>query len=85
VRQVATFFAILVILLAMLVTLAAAGLVVAYVAFVARGRDIPHAAWLTDVMRRAVARWHVPTEPESPEHPDRALHVKHGGIRRHRG
>jgi hypothetical protein len=76
------FFATLVVLVAMALTLAAAGLVVAYVAFIERGRDIPRAEWLTDLMRRLVSRWQVPTEPAEHDDPDRQLHVRHGGIRR---
>lgn len=75
-----TFFAMLVVLVAMLLTLAAAGLVVCYVAFISRGREIPRADWLTDAMRRAVDRWHVPTEPAQHDEPDRQLHVRRGGI-----
>ena len=80
-----TFFAMLVVLLAMLLTLAAAALVVCYVAFVSRGRDIPRADWLTDAMRRAADRWHVPTEPAQHDDPDRQLHVQQGGIQSPRG
>ena len=76
-----TFFAMLVVLLATLLTLAAAGLVVCYVAFVSRGRGIPRADRLTDAMRRAADRWQVPTEPAQHNDPDGQLHVRHGGIR----
>ncbi len=79
------FFAMFVIFVAMLVTLAAAGLVVAYVAFIHQGKEIPRAAWLTDTMRRVVARWSVPTEPSDSNDPARQLHVQHGGIRRPSG
>lgn len=76
-----TFFAMFVIFIAMLVTLALAGLVVAYVAFVSQGRDIPRAEWLTEVMRKGAERWSVPTEPAEYRDADRQLHVDHGGIR----
>jgi hypothetical protein len=76
-----TFFAMLVVLVALLLTLVAAGLVVCYVAFVSRGRDIPRADWLSEAMRRGAHRWHVPTEPAQHEDPDGQLHVRHGGIK----
>ncbi|HEX2174281.1 MAG TPA: hypothetical protein VHG70_00095 [Nocardioidaceae bacterium] len=78
----AMFFAMLVVFVAMLVTLAAAGLVVAYVAFVQQGKEIPRAGWLTDAMRRLVDRWSVPTEPAEYDDPGHQLHVQGGGIRR---
>jgi hypothetical protein len=80
-----TFFAMLVMVLAMLMTLGAAGLVVCYVAFVSRGRDIPRAPWLTNAMRRAADRWRVTTDPTQHDDPDRQLHVRHGGIHSPRG
>jgi hypothetical protein len=45
---------VLAIALAMLVTLALAGLVVTYVAYPHRGEEIPAAPWLGDAMTRAV-------------------------------
>jgi hypothetical protein len=39
--------------LTLIVVLVLAGLVTAYVAFPSRGQSIPHAAWLSDAMRRA--------------------------------
>ena len=77
-----TFFSMLVILLAMLLTLAVAGLVVVFVAFISRGRDIPGAERLTDALRRLQDRWTVPTEPPEHRDPERRLHVRKGGIRR---
>ncbi len=41
-------------LVAMLVTLAVAGVVVAYVAFPHRGEDLPGAPWLGEAMKRGV-------------------------------
>jgi hypothetical protein len=76
------FLAMLVVFVAMLVTLAVAGLVVAYVAFVQRGREIPRAPWLTEKLDSFVERWRVPTEPAQYEDPDKQLHVRQGGIRR---
>jgi hypothetical protein len=76
------FFTMLVVFVAMLVTLAVAGLVVAYVAFVQRGRDIPRAPWLTEKLQSFVERWRVPTEPAQNDDPDRQLHVRQGGLRR---
>lgn len=73
-------FGIFVILVAMLVTLAVAGVVVAYVAFVHQGKDIPRAPWLTEALQRAEHRWGVPTEPAEHHDPDRQLHVRQGGI-----
>jgi len=73
--------AMLVVFVAMLVTLAVAGLVVAYVAFVQRGRDIPRAPGLTERLERFVEHWRVPTEPAQHDDPDRQLHVRQGGIR----
>lgn len=75
------FFAMFVVFVAMLVTLALAGLVVAYVAFVQQGRDIPGAEWLTGAIRRVVERWSVSSEPAEDEDPQRQLHVERGGIR----
>jgi hypothetical protein len=72
----------LVIFVAMVVTVGVAGLVVAYVAFIARGQEIPRANWLTDALRRAGERWHVPTEPAEHHDPENQLHVYQGGIRR---
>lgn len=76
------FVAMLVTLLAMLITLAAAGLVVAYVAFIQQGRDIPRAPRLTDALKQLAERWSVATEPAEQRDPERQLHVHHGGIRR---
>jgi hypothetical protein len=76
------FFAMFVVFMAMLFTLAVAGLVVAYVAFVQRGRPIPRAEWLGEALRRLEQRWAVPTEPAETPEPDRRLHVRSGGIRR---
>jgi hypothetical protein len=79
------FMAMLVVFVAMLVTLAVAGLVVAYVAFIQRGRDIPRASWLTEKLESLVERWRVPTEPAEHDDPERQLHVRHGGLRRPHG
>jgi hypothetical protein len=38
---------------ALLFVLVIAGLVTAYFAYPDRGQDIPHAAWLSDAMRKA--------------------------------
>ena len=76
------FMAMLVVFVAMLVTLAVAGLVVAYVAFIQRGRDIPRAPWLTERLESFVERWRVPTEPAEHDDPERQLQVRHGGLRR---
>ena len=78
------FFAMLVMFVALLVTLAVAGLVVAYVAFVQRGREIPRAPWLTEKLESFVEWWHVPTEPAQNHDPDRQLHVQRGGLSRSR-
>ncbi|MDX6367499.1 MAG: hypothetical protein QOK30_2575 [Nocardioidaceae bacterium] len=43
----------LLIAFALLVIVAVAGLVTAYVAFPHRGQAIPHAAWLSDAMVKA--------------------------------
>jgi hypothetical protein len=75
-------FAMFVVFVAMLFTLAVAGVVVAYVAFVQRGRPVPRAQWLTDVLQRLERRWAVPAEPAESNQPDRRLHVRSGGIRR---
>lgn len=84
----AFIFAMLVILLAMVLTLVVAALVVVYVAFIQRGKEIPRAVpkaeWLTDAMLRASDRWGVPTEAAENQESDRKLHVRHGGIRRPR-
>jgi hypothetical protein len=42
--------------LTMIVVLALAGLITAYVAYPSRGHAIPHASWLSDVMRKARAK-----------------------------
>jgi hypothetical protein len=76
------FFAMFVVFVAMLFTLAVAGLVVAYVAFVQRGEPIPRAEWLTGALNRLADRWAVPTEPAESREADRQLHVRSGGIRR---
>jgi len=76
------FFAMLVVFVAMIVILVVAGLVVAYVAFIQRGRDIPGAPWLTEKLESFVERWRVPTEPAEHDDPDKKLHVRQGGIRR---
>ena len=41
---------------AMLVIIVVAGLTVTFVAFPHRGRDIPRARWLTDIMNKAAHR-----------------------------
>ena len=46
----------IVIAVAMLVILAAAALVVAYVAYPQRGREVPKAPWLGEAMTRAAVR-----------------------------
>jgi hypothetical protein len=38
--------------LTMLVILVLAGLITAYVAYPSRGESIPHASWLSDLMRK---------------------------------
>ena len=78
----ATFLSMLVILFAMLLTLAVAGLVVVFVAFIQRDQDIPGAPWLTGALRRLQDRWSVPTEPPEHRDPARRLQVRRGGIRR---
>jgi hypothetical protein len=78
-------FGIFVIFLAMVVTLALAGLVVAYVAFVQQGREIPRAPWLTEALTRLAERWRVPTEPSHHDDPERQIRVSHGGLRRPSG
>jgi hypothetical protein len=80
-----TLLALAVVVVAMLVSLAAAGCVVAYVAFVSRGRPVPHAPWLGDMLGRLVRRWGVPTEPaepDDPHDPHQRLHLRRGGIHR---
>jgi hypothetical protein len=69
---------VLFILISMLVILAVAGLVVAFVAFPHRGEDIPGAAWLGDGMAKAAEA--MPTiDPEAEEsradQPQPARHV----------
>jgi flagellar basal body-associated protein FliL len=76
---------ILVIFLAMVVTLALAGLVVAFVAFIQQGKDIPRAPRLSEALRRAAERWRVPTEPSHHDDPDGQLQVRQGGLRRPSG
>jgi hypothetical protein len=76
------FFTMLVVFIAMIVTLAVAGLVVAYVAFIQRGQDIPGSPWLTEKLESFVERWKVPTEPAQHDDPDRQLQVRRGGIHR---
>jgi hypothetical protein len=78
-------FGMFVIFLAMVVTLALAGLVVAYVAFVQQGKEVPRAPWLTEALTKARDRWGVPTEPSQHEDPDHQLHVAQGGLRRPSG
>lgn len=82
----AMFFAMFVIFAAMLVTLVLAGLVVAYVAYIQQGRDIPHAvpraAWLTDALRRFADRWHTLIEGPEQREDERDLHIRRGGISR---
>jgi hypothetical protein len=78
---VSIFLATTVVLVAMVATMVVAGLVVAYVAFISQGKDIPRAEWLTGALRRLVQRWHVPTEPAESSDPELRLHVYQGGIR----
>ena len=61
----------IVIALVMLVILTAAGLVVAYVAYPQRGREVPKAPWLGEAMTRAAIRAGVHDEP-APE--ERGVH-----------
>lgn len=79
-------FAMFVILVAMLVTLALAGLVVAYVAFIQQGRDIPQAVpradWLTKTLRRLADRWQAVADPADRPDEERDLHIRRGGLRR---
>jgi hypothetical protein len=86
VPALSTLFAMLVIVLAMLATLALAGLVVAYVAFTQRGRDVPDAVpgagRLTGLLRGVHDRWTFDPEPDEHADPERRLHVQRGGIRR---
>ena len=42
--------------LTMIVVLALAGLITAYVAYPSRGHAIPYASWLSDAMRKARAK-----------------------------
>jgi hypothetical protein len=49
-------FHMLTMFITMLVILAVAGLTVAFVAFPHRGRDIPRARWLSDLMSKAAHR-----------------------------
>jgi hypothetical protein len=74
-----------VIFVAMVVTLALAGLVVAYVAFVQQGREIPRAPWLTEALTKAADRWSVPTEPSHHDDPEHQLRVAQGRLRRPSG
>ena len=71
-----------VIFVAMAVTLALAGLVVAYVAFIQQGREIPRAPWLTEALTRAAERFRVPSEPSHHDDPEHQLRVARGGLRR---
>lgn len=83
---VGLFLAMVVIVLAMLLTLAVAGLVVAYVAFIQQGREIPRAPALTKVLHRACERWGIPTAPDGHATADEEqLRVLHGAHGRHRG
>jgi hypothetical protein len=75
------FVGMMVVLVAMTAIVVLAGLVVAYVAFISQGKDIPRAEWLTGALRRLVQRWHVPTEPAESSDPEQRLHVYQGGIR----
>jgi hypothetical protein len=86
VSALSTFFAMLVVLLATLATLAVAGLVVAYVAFTHRGRDVPRAVpgaeRLTGFLRGVHERWTLDPEPAEHHEAERRLHVRQGGVRR---
>jgi hypothetical protein len=53
---------------AMLVIVGVAALVVAYVAYPQRGREVPKAPWLGDAMIRAATRMGVHEEPVPQEH-----------------
>jgi hypothetical protein len=81
-----TFFAMLVIGLATLATLAVAGLVVGYVACVQRGRDVPGvvpgAERITAFLRGVHERWVLDPEPGEHPDPERRLYVRRGSIRR---
>ncbi|TKI61524.1 hypothetical protein [Nocardioides jishulii] len=55
----------LAVLLMTLLSLVVGLLVLAYVAYPYRGRDVPHARWLSRVMRRAADR--VPPLPDDEE------------------
>ena len=57
----------LVVVLAMLLIVFAGALVVAYVAFPARGREVPHAAWLGPALERAAGRIGVDEQDEQRE------------------
>lgn len=86
VPALSTIFAMLVIVLATLATLVVAGLVVAYVAFVHRGHDVPAvvpgADRLTALLRGVHDRWSIDPEPAEHRDPERRLHVRRGGLRR---
>ena len=58
----------IVIALVMLVILTAAGLLVAYVAYPQRGREVPKAPWLGEAMTRAAIRAGVHDETAPEEH-----------------
>lgn len=52
------------VVLAMLVSVVAAGLVMTYVAYPARGRAVPHVPWVGEAMTRAVRPLDLTVEDE---------------------
>ena len=67
------FLVVLVVLLAMLVIVAAAGLVMTYGAYPARGRAVPHAPWLGEAMTRAVDRLGLSVEDDGTDESHRRV------------
>jgi uncharacterized membrane protein len=62
---------VLVVVLAMVMIVAAAGLVVTYVAYPARGRQVPRAPWLGDALARGADRLGLAEDDHESRHQER--------------